>query len=90
MGSSPSVLANLYMICFETERIHISTNKPKLWVGYVDDIFMISSHIQKELRKFVMKSQYHKIQFTLLDSLVSKHQPTNICKMQITHIELQK
>ncbi|XP_023028767.2 uncharacterized protein [Leptinotarsa decemlineata] len=52
MGSPLSpVVANLFMEEIETEAIATSHLKPKLWLRYVDDIFVIWSHGHQELSR---------------------------------------
>ena len=53
MGSPLSpVIANLYMETFEQEAIHFATDKPKFWVRYVDDTFVVWLHSLDKLETF--------------------------------------
>lgn len=53
MGSplSPAV-ANIFMNWFEEKAIKKAQNKPKLWLRYVDDTFIIWNHGDRLLRNF--------------------------------------
>ena len=85
MGSPLSpVIANLYLESMEETAILSAPFKPKLWVRYVDDTFVIWPHGPDRLRSFHqhLNKQHPKIQFTVeeekddqlpfLDVLVSK------------------
>ncbi|XP_039204586.1 uncharacterized protein LOC120310339, partial [Crotalus tigris] len=68
MGSPLSpVIANLYMEHFETQALEKSDHKPKLWLRYVDDTFIIWPHGKEKLDNFLthLNSLHPKIQFTM-------------------------
>ena len=68
MGSPLSpALANLYMEDFEIRALNSSTLKPKLWLRYVDDTFVIWQHGDDNLNKFLSHlNQIHpRIKFTM-------------------------
>ncbi|KAM3823585.1 uncharacterized protein M6D78_018813 [Vipera latastei] len=68
MGSPLSpVIANLYMEHFETLALEKSNHKPKLWLRYVDDTFVIWPHGKEKLDDFLihLNSLHPKIQFTM-------------------------
>ena len=45
MGSPlPLRIANIVMESFEQEAFQLAKNKPRLWVRYVDDTFVIWQH----------------------------------------------
>ena len=53
MGSPLSpVVANLFMEAFEERALESATLKPRLWVRYVDDTFVLWPHGEDELEKF--------------------------------------
>ncbi|XP_071053515.1 uncharacterized protein [Onthophagus taurus] len=68
MGSPLSpVIANFYMELFEEDALKKSQWKPKLWLRYVDDTFVIWQHGQKRLQEFLdhLNSQHPMIKFTM-------------------------
>ena len=68
MGSPLSpVIANLYLESLEETAIRSVPFKPKLWVRYVDDTFVIWSHGPDRLRSFHqhLNKQHPNIQFTV-------------------------
>ena len=86
MGSPLSpVLANLFMEDLEARAIGTAKHKPKLWLRYVDDTFVIWNHGRDKLQEFLkhLNGIHPKIQFTMeteeddqlpfLDVLVKKH-----------------
>ncbi len=85
MGSPISqVLANIFMGDFEQKALGTARLKPKLWLRYVDDTFIIWSHGLEKLDDFLshLNRQHPNIQFTMetetsdslpfLDVLISK------------------
>ena len=46
------VVANLFMEAFEERALESATLKPRLWVRYVDDTFVLWPHGEHELEKF--------------------------------------
>ena len=53
MGSPLSpVVANLYMEFIENPTIQTATNRPKKWIRYMDDTFIIWPHGQEKLNQF--------------------------------------
>ena len=85
MGSPLSpVIANLYLESLEEKAIQSAPCKPKVWVRYVDDTFIIWPHGPDGLRSFHqhLNQQHPSIQFTVegekddrlpfLDVLVTK------------------
>lgn len=86
MGSPLSpVLADIFMQNFEKNALEATTTKPKLWLRYVDDTFIIWPHGEEKLEKFLreINSIHQNIQFTMekenngklpfLDVLVSRN-----------------
>lgn len=68
MGSPLSpVVANIFMANFEEQAIDKSTYKPKLWLRYVDDTFVIWPHGKELLDAFLahLNSQHRDIKFTM-------------------------
>ena len=54
MGSPLSpVIANLYMEWFESHAINSATVKPKIWLRYVYDIFIIWNGTDRQLDSFL-------------------------------------
>lgn len=87
MGSPLSpVIANLFMEDLEIRAIQTAPLKPKLWLRYVDDTFVIWTHGREHLNSFLdhLNSIHNKIKFTMevetddqlpfLDVLVKKKQ----------------
>lgn len=68
MGSSLSpVLANIFMEWMENRILNKSVNKPKLWLRYVDDTFVIWPHGKVNLDTFleVLNNEEETIKFTV-------------------------
>ena len=67
MGSPLSpIVANIYMESLETRALETFRVKPKLWVCYVDDTFVLWQHGEEQLETFHehLNSQHSSIQFT--------------------------
>jgi len=95
MGSSFSpLIANIYMEWFEERAIESATQKPKLWLRYVDDTFILWDKNDDELQDFLqhLNSLRPSIKFTMekeennrlpfLDVMVKKK--TTTFKLQFT------
>ena len=68
MGSPLSrIVAKLYMEAFEKRALDTATQKPILWIRYVDDVFAIWPHGDQALDAFLthLNSQHPAIQFTM-------------------------
>lgn len=68
MGSPLSpVIANLFMEDIEVRALESTTLKPKLWLRYVDDTFVIWTHGRNKLDEFLshLNNIHSKIQFTM-------------------------
>ncbi|XP_071440278.1 uncharacterized protein [Hetaerina americana] len=68
MGSPLSpVIANFYMEKFEKSAIETISKKPKLWLRYVDDTFVIWQHGTQELNDFLrhLNNQHRAIKFRM-------------------------
>ena len=68
MGSSLSpAVANLFMVYFEKKAIETANLKPKLWIRYVDDVFVVWSFGKEKLLNFLdhLNSIHPRIEFTL-------------------------
>lgn len=68
MGSPLSpVLANIFMKKFEEYILKNCILKPKVWLRYVDDIFVVWPHGLEELKIFenYINSLHQKIKFTM-------------------------
>ncbi|XP_046394995.1 uncharacterized protein LOC124162486 [Ischnura elegans] len=84
MGSPLSpVEANLFVEKFEKEALESCEKKPKLWLRYVDDTFVIWPHGVQELQVFLrhLNSQLHGIQFTMD---MEKEQSLNFLDVLVT------
>ena len=68
MGSPISpILANIFMEDFEQKALETARYKPKLWLRYVDDTFIIWQHGSDKLSDFLdhLNQQHPRIQFTM-------------------------
>lgn len=68
MGSPLSpIIANLFMEDFEIRALENAVHKPKLWLRYVDDTFVIWSHGVDKLKTFLeyLNNIHPSIQFTM-------------------------
>lgn len=68
MGSPLSpVIANLFMEDLETKALETATSRPKLWLRYVDDTFVIWQHGREELDRFLehLNNMHPRIKFTM-------------------------
>ena len=85
MGSPLSpIIANMFMEHFETRALESAPLKPKLWLRYVDDTFIIWPHDRQHLGNFFnhLNNQHRDIKFTMeiednncipfLDTLITK------------------
>ena len=45
--------ANRFMKYTEIQPIDTSQKKPKIWLRFIDDVFMISGHGRHELENFI-------------------------------------
>ncbi|GJQ67092.1 hypothetical protein Trydic_g8033 [Trypoxylus dichotomus] len=82
----PPIIANIFIEDFETRVQDTAHYKPKLWLKYVDDTFIIWTHEENKLQDFLsyFNSIQSKIKFTIeienrsqlpfLDVLVIKKQ----------------
>ena len=68
MGSPLSpIVANLYMEAFEERALKSAVQRPRVWLRYVDDTFVIWPHGEDELDTFHnhLNNQHPSIQFTM-------------------------
>ena len=68
MGSPLSpVVANIFMEEFEIEALRAAVIRPKLWLRYVDDTFVIWNHGDKQLKDFLsfLIGRHGNIEFTM-------------------------
>ncbi|XP_063969468.1 uncharacterized protein LOC135157522 [Lytechinus pictus] len=68
MGSPLSpVVANMFMEHFEETALQSATHKPKVWLRYVDDTFVVWQHGAEETNNFLrhLNSQHECIKFTM-------------------------
>ena len=68
MGSPLSpVVANIFMEEFENEALQEAGSKPRLWLRYVDDTFVIWSQGRDQLEDFLsfLNGRHGNIQFTM-------------------------
>lgn len=61
------VVANIFIEHLKSLALDIYNLKPKLWVCYVDDIFMVWLHGRNHLNHFIqhLNTQHHTIKFTM-------------------------
>ena len=82
MGSPLSpIVAKLYMEAFEKRALDTTSQKPNLWIRYVDDVFAIWPHGDQALDEFLthLNSQHPPIQFTM-----EKEQDQKIAFLDVT------
>jgi hypothetical protein len=62
--------ANIFMADFEERFVYPYNPKPKIWLRYIDDIFLIWEHGQQSLDSFLehLNSCHHSIKFTAENS----------------------
>ena len=68
MGSPLSpIVANLFMEHFEETALQSATHKPKVWLRYVDDTFVVWQHGAEEINTFLqhLNCQHASIKFTM-------------------------
>ncbi|XP_054748732.2 uncharacterized protein LOC129254302 [Lytechinus pictus] len=69
MGSPLSpVVANMFMEHFEETALQSATHKPKVWLRYVDNTFVVWQHGAEETSNFLIQhlnSQHEHIKFTM-------------------------
>ena len=57
--------ACLFMCRLEEDHLLSSSHKPLIWLGYIDDIFLIWTHGQEELDNFIpLANTRHPVKFT--------------------------
>ena len=66
-GPFSTVIANLFMECFEQLVLESVCLKPKIWLRYIDDTFAIWSYDEEELQLFLqhINNKNKNIQFTM-------------------------
>ena len=72
MGSPlSSIVANLFMESLEEKALESSPQKPRIWLRYVDDTFVVWSHGNETLQKFQqhLNKQHPNIVFTMEEEL---------------------
>lgn len=85
MGSPLSpVIANLFMEHFEIQALETSPLKPYCWKRFVDDTFVIWTHLKSFLTQFLnhLNSQFHHIQFTME---IEQNNSLPFLDVQVTH-----
>ena len=68
MGSPLSpIVANLFMEAFEEKALESAVLRPRMWVRYVDDTFVLWPHEEDKLETFYrhLNSQHPSMQFTM-------------------------
>ncbi|GJQ82463.1 hypothetical protein Trydic_g14454 [Trypoxylus dichotomus] len=71
------IIGNIFMEDFETRALDTAKYKPKLWLRYVDDTFIIWTHGEDKLQNFLshLNGIHPKIKFTFqVDVFVIKKQ----------------
>ena len=65
--------ANLFLAKFETNALTHASHQPHTWWRFTDDIFMIWTHTEDELRTFItyLNNIHHTIKFTSSHSTTS-------------------
>ena len=58
--------ANIFMSDFENRHVYTYDKQPLLWVRFIDDIFLVWTHGESELNKFIthLNSVHNTIKFT--------------------------
>ena len=71
--------ANLFLAKFETDALTHAPHQPHTWWRFIDDIFMIWTHTEDELRTFItyLSNIYPTIKFT------SSHSATSISFLDV-------
>ena len=61
------VIVNFFMEPFEQLVLELACLKPKIWLGYINNTFVIWSHIEDDLQLFLqhVKSKNKKIQIKM-------------------------
>ena len=54
-----STYAYIYMDEFENKLLSLRSDKPLIWLRYIDDFFFIWTHGEKELHKFMEELNNH-------------------------------
>ena len=58
------IYACIYMDKFENKYLSLQSGKPVVWQRYIDDIFFVWTHVEKELYKFMEDLNNHQPKFT--------------------------
>ena len=58
------IYACIYMDKFENKYLSLQSGKPVVWQRYIDDIFFVWTHVEKELHKFMEDLNNHQPKFT--------------------------
>ena len=74
-----SSYANLFLAKFETDALTLAPHQPHTWCRFIDDIFMIWTHTEDELRTFItyLNNIHRTIKFT------SSHSATSISFLDV-------
>jgi len=81
--------ANLFMADFETKFVYTYHHQPFWWKRYIDDIFMLWTHGEDELTKFIshLNGCHHSIKFTShISTTKVNFLDTNVIKTVDNHI----